>query len=318
MYNQNHYICRVGDCLTFNKNETSLLKIKKETKTILSNMKTGDILWFLTNTSVDNKFIRMAEYQRHDLNNLDLQIYYDNLYNTEKQNINTSVKSKNIIINYENIKNNIIVNCENNRTVDLYEHYRCYKLYSEPIDFLSTNITVDNITVDNITVDNITVDNRTETNTINNNETIILTKEELIIRKTLMLQQNKILNNKIKKKNFKKSKILECKINNSNVKEEKYIQILRKIYNMLANKQFILEHTCIKTTEEIRNDKGFRYDNDIKLSIRGHDAKNTLIEIVNMIALSNITIEIKIILKSNEEIFIRIQNGLIFITDQFL
>ena len=56
--------------------------------------------------------------------NWDIQIHYENLYITEKQNIKASVQCGRIILEYETFKDRGISN--------LYNHYNNFKYYAEP------------------------------------------------------------------------------------------------------------------------------------------------------------------------------------------
>ena len=125
-------------------------------------------------------------------------------------------------------------------------------------------------------------------------------------------ERNTLSKNTIKNKDLRGSKIMECKIDNSNVYKYKYkyISLLLHLYSIINDKNFILLNTTMNILEEEKNGNGFRYHKDIDLSIQGKDAKNTLLEIINMSLLTNHTIFLKIqIKKGNIIIIIRINNG---------
>ena len=120
-------------------------------KTVITKIKQGDILWFLTSKNFGGRFIGMGEYcgfyDRIDEPLLhintktneeqgwkgddcwDIQIHYCNLYITEKQNITACIQCGGIILEYETFKDKINGN--------LYEHYKNFKFYSEPKIFKS-------------------------------------------------------------------------------------------------------------------------------------------------------------------------------------
>jgi hypothetical protein len=120
-------------------------------KTIVSKIKPGDILWFLTSKDYGGKFIGMAEYcgfyDRNDeplfyINTKtneelgwtgdelwDIQIHYNNLYNTERKNIVAIIQCGGAILEYETFKHKISDN--------LYQHYNIYNSYFEPKIFTS-------------------------------------------------------------------------------------------------------------------------------------------------------------------------------------
>lgn len=154
MSDKSHWIIRVGDGINFKNSKYPFWGMKKGSgggiKTMASKIKTGDILWFVTNKKYGGYLIGMAEFKDMfdkedeplvEINtqsnltqnwvgddNWKLQINYKNLYNTEKQKIKCIVQCAAIILNYETFKNKIREN--------LYEHYSNFIYYAEPITFL--------------------------------------------------------------------------------------------------------------------------------------------------------------------------------------
>jgi len=153
-----HFIIRVKDGKNFKNSIYPFWGIKRgkngQFKTQVSNrIKQGDILWFMTSSKYGGKIIAMAEYcgfyDRNDepLLNIntktneeqgwkgnecwDIQLHYTNLYNTEKQNIEACIKFGGNVLKYK--KDNININIPS----DLYEHYKNFKIYSEPKVFIS-------------------------------------------------------------------------------------------------------------------------------------------------------------------------------------
>lgn len=148
---QEHFIIRVGDGKNFKNSKYPFWGLKKgngSVKTIVSKIKKGDILWFMISKKYGGKLIGMSEYKSyHDRDDEPLiplytysneeqnwegnedwsiQINYENLYNTEKQNIEAVVPFSGSILKYETWKGRGL-------PPDLYNHYNNFKYYAEPI-----------------------------------------------------------------------------------------------------------------------------------------------------------------------------------------
>ena len=150
-----HWIFRVNDGNNFRNSNYPFWGVKRGKngcmKTIISKIKPGDILWFMTSKAYGGKLIAVSEYSGfYDRNDeplflintktnqeqcwrgddlWDIQIHYSNLYITENQNITACIQCGSNILEYETFKNKI--------SSDLYEHYKNYKFYSEPKVFKS-------------------------------------------------------------------------------------------------------------------------------------------------------------------------------------
>ena len=146
----NHWIFRVNDGDNFRNSVFPFWGVKRGSggcmKTVITKIKNGDILWFMTSKSHGGKMIGMSEYcgfyDRKDeplflINTKtneeqgwkgdecwDIQIHYLNLYITEKQNITACIQCGSNILEYKTFKDRI--------SHDLYEHYKNYKFYAEP------------------------------------------------------------------------------------------------------------------------------------------------------------------------------------------
>lgn len=142
-----HWIIRVGDGKNFKKGKYPIWGMKRCHLAIIKKIKKGDILWFSTKKSDGGKIISMAEftdyYDRkdeplipiHTISNedqdwvgdqpWDIQIHFNNLYNTERQNIYACIQCGAAIMEYETFIDRI--------NDDLYKHYENYKFYAEPI-----------------------------------------------------------------------------------------------------------------------------------------------------------------------------------------
>ncbi|MDA9216194.1 hypothetical protein N9O88_00025 [bacterium] len=148
-YKQKHFIIRVGDGKNFKNSKYPCWGIKKgngSVKTIVSKIKRGDVLWFMTSKKYGGKLIGMSEYKCYydrddeplipvytysnkELNwegedDWSMQINYDCLYNTEKQNIEALVACPATILKYETWRDRGLP--------DLYNHYNNFKYYAEP------------------------------------------------------------------------------------------------------------------------------------------------------------------------------------------
>ena len=145
-----HWLIRVQDGKNFRNSKYPFWGVKKGThgniKTIVNKFQPGDILWFITSKKYGGKIIGMSEYicyydkddepliPIHTYYNKEqnwlgdekwsIQIQYKNLYNTEKQNIETIIQCAGIILEYETFKNKGLP--------DLYTHYKNFKFYAEP------------------------------------------------------------------------------------------------------------------------------------------------------------------------------------------
>lgn len=145
-----HWIIRVNDGENFRNSKYPYWGVKRGRfgcmKTIVTKMRRGDILWFITSKPHGGKIIGMSEYcgfyDRDDEPLLqvntktnedqnwtggepwDIQIHYCNLYITEAQNITGCIQCSGCILEYETFRNKI--------NGDLYEHYINYRFYAEP------------------------------------------------------------------------------------------------------------------------------------------------------------------------------------------
>ena len=150
---QMHWLIRVQDGENFRNSKYPFWGVKRgkgdNIKTIVKKFNKGDVLWFITSTRYGGKIIGMGEYtcyyDRHDeqlipINTYSnkeqnwkgdedwsIQIHYENLYDTEKQNISAVIQCGAIILNYETFKNRNLP--------DLCMHYNNFKFYAEPKKF---------------------------------------------------------------------------------------------------------------------------------------------------------------------------------------
>ena len=156
-------------------------------------------------------------------------------------------------------------------------------------------------------MDNITVDNENTYSTIIikniNNYSLTFENNDLIIKKLLTtIPNNYISYDELFKKNLRNSQIIYVKIDNELIPNiTKYKKLIKYIYQNL-DKQTIINNTILNVSIDEINDRGYVYEDDIGLSIQGVDSKKALKEIINQITKNNQEIEIKIKLKSEDEI----------------
>jgi hypothetical protein len=142
-----HFIVRVQDGINFKNSKHPMWGVKAGLKGVVSNMKPGDILWFVTNKQNNCLLVGMAEFvSMHDRRdeplfsihtytneemgwsgNTDwcIQIHYNNLYFTEYHNIQIPLKGQNTIRYYKN--------CIDKIDKDLYAYYHGFKNFAIPI-----------------------------------------------------------------------------------------------------------------------------------------------------------------------------------------
>jgi hypothetical protein len=147
MFQQNHWILRVADGKNFKNSKFPFWGIKAGKNNCIKKfalkMKSGDVLWFLSNKKNGNKMISMATFtklldkrdeslvqiettscaeQGWDGDDWEIELHYTNLYNAEKQNIIIDeILGQSPIINYNNNKLKI--------KEDLETHYNGFKYY---------------------------------------------------------------------------------------------------------------------------------------------------------------------------------------------
>ncbi len=82
-------------------------------------------------------------------------------------------------------------------------------------------------------------------------------------------------------KDLRGSAITECKINNVNNNIYKFNKLLIYLYST-TDIATILQNTTLKILQEERYDKGFKYYNNLGVSIQGTETRRTLKEIINI------------------------------------
>jgi hypothetical protein len=128
---------------------------------------------------------------------------------------------------------------------------------------------------------------------------IIDNKKFTIINKNngdILLQKNTFITDikDIQKYNFTKSVITECLIDNNNFTKLKYCSILGEIYNIINDGTKIIINTKLNIKTIIKNDEGFRYLDNIGISVQRVDSNKCLLEIINQCIENKINIYLKI------------------------
>lgn len=102
-------------------------------------------------------------------------------------------------------------------------------------------------------------------------------------------------------KNLLGSTITECKINNVNNDIHKYKKLLIYLYST-TDTGTILQNSTLNISQEEIHDKGFKYYNQLGVSIQGACARRTLKEIINIVKIKNYSMELKIKFNNDEVI----------------
>ena len=101
-------------------------------------------------------------------------------------------------------------------------------------------------------------------------------------------------------KEIKGSKIIGCIVNDKNSNINKYHQLLIYLYSEV-DLNTILQNSTLNISLDKISEKGFKYYDNIGLSIQSVEARKTLKEIINIVKVMNYSLELRIKLK-NEEI----------------
>lgn len=99
---------------------------------------------------------------------------------------------------------------------------------------------------------------------------------------------------------FRNSTILSCYIDEKRPLKNKYLSILKDIYNKINSGKTITKNTTLNFVTIEKNDKGFEYLENIGISIQHTDAGLTFNEILNQCIGAKIKLKIEIQLESGE------------------
>lgn len=133
----NHFTLHVGDGENFIKGQKfSLWAIRSKNKKFLKKVRKGDILWFIRGKRAGDihlgKVIAMAVFESYNKRELgplinttmdnydlgwsekggfcDIEIHYSNMYNLSQSSLFTGQKRGNVVCDYDNIKDKLLVN----------------------------------------------------------------------------------------------------------------------------------------------------------------------------------------------------------------
>lgn len=139
---------------------------------------------------------------------------------------------------------------------------------------------------------------------IDNNKYTIINKNN----GDILLQKNTFITDiqDIQKYNFCKSVILDCYIDNNNFTKLKYISILEEIYNIINDGTTIIKNTKLNIKTIRKEDNGFKYLDNIGISVQGVDSNKCLLEISNQCIKNKIKLSMKIKLVDENIIIINI------------
>ena len=137
--------------------------------------------------------------------------------------------------------------------------------------------------------DNIIISNIENYNITFYNGNLILSKK----LKEISLEQIKALD-------FKKSTIINCSINNENKSFKKYKQIINYLFEEINDIDIILDNTILNIEKGKYEDRGYKFNSKLNISIQGVDSNKSIQEIFNISKISQISINIKIKLENKQ------------------
>jgi hypothetical protein len=103
-------------------------------------------------------------------------------------------------------------------------------------------------------------------------------------------------------KDFRHSKIVSCLINGKRPLDNKYNSILKDIYYLIKKGTIIIKNTILNIETIHKNDKGFKYLDNIGISYQGVESGLTFKEIITQCVKNNIRLDIDILFESSEQI----------------
>ena len=128
-----------------------------------------------------------------------------------------------------------------------------------------------------------------------------------------------------KKYNFVFSKVLNCKLNNEDFERKTYSSIMKKIYMLINDPEKIQKYTLRNFVKGKKLNNGFKYIEDLDISVQDIDSINAIKEIIQQSMFNNLNLEIKIKLSKEHnkeynndkeiEVCINCNNGKFIISD---
>jgi len=95
------------------------------------------------------------------------------------------------------------------------------------------------------------------------------------------------------------------KITNSNIP---YKELINICYKEINNQELIFANTILRLDKAKRDDKGYKYFDDLQFSIQGADAKHSLLEVIKQCLFNNFSFEIVIELEKAGKLFLNNDN----------
>jgi len=127
-----------------------------------------------------------------------------------------------------------------------------------------------------------------------------------LLSKKIKIVENNILHKKLKTPyediEFKFSKINECIINNKDCIHKSYKGIIDYIYEILNDLSQIKKNSIMNIKKEKFEDKGFKYNKKLNISIQGVDSNTAFKEIYNQCKNNNLKMMLCIKLNNNNNI----------------
>lgn len=133
-------------------------------------------------------------------------------------------------------------------------------------------------------------------------EIIEKSNQIIVIKKKTTIKILTFDNFNVKTFNFRNSEIISCFINNKRPSNNKYISILKDVYNIIGSGKIIIKKTKLNCETFEKKDKGFQYLKNLGISFQSKEAIGILEEIINQCLENNIKLDIEIKLFNNKKI----------------
>ena len=137
---------------------------------------------------------------------------------------------------------------------------------------------------------------------------IIEKDNQIIVKKKIKTIEIKTIEDFDMSLNFRHSKIISCFINDKRPSNNKYLSIVKDIYNIIGSGKNVIKKTKLNFETFEKNDKGFHYLQNLGISFQGRKALNMFEEILNQCLENNIKLNVEIKFSNNEIIFYVINN----------
>jgi hypothetical protein len=109
----------------------------------------------------------------------------------------------------------------------------------------------------------------------------------------------------LKSYDFTRALIKSCSVGDCDIGQYTYRGVLDHVYKLIGDGVKIIKHTCLNMSTLVRNDKGFRYNGDIGVSVRYNSMINKCVyEIANQCVKNELHINMNI--KLNNGVFVEL------------